>query len=219
MKKCIYCQSEKAESDFPKNRRYKSGLNARCKNCINKQNKAYRDENPVTFSEMRKRHYQKNITNMRAQKASYVAKHKTEKSAYDVVYRKENADCIRQYKREWEKGRRDSPEFKIKRNLRRRIHHVLKGSAKAEPTFQLIGCSVQAFIVHIESQFEEGMSWDNYSPKGWHIDHIIPCSAFDLIDVDQQKKCFHYSNQRPLWATENLKKGRKIHIELSSDIL
>ena len=48
------------------------------------------------------------------------------------------------------------------------------------------------------------MSWDNYGD--WHIDHIIPCAAFDLTDIEQQKKCFNYKNLQPLWAEENLKK-------------
>ena len=53
------------------------------------------------------------------------------------------------------------------------------------------------------------MSWDNWSIKGWHIDHIRPCSSFDLSDPTQQKECFHYTNLQPLWASENLKKNNK----------
>jgi hypothetical protein len=49
------------------------------------------------------------------------------------------------------------------------------------------------------------MSWDNWSLKGWHIDHIRPISSFDLSDPAQQKECFHYSNLQPLWAIDNLK--------------
>jgi len=54
------------------------------------------------------------------------------------------------------------------------------------------------------------MSWDNHGFKGWHIDHIIPCSAFDLTKVEEQKKCFHYTNLQPLWAKDNLSKGDKL---------
>jgi hypothetical protein len=48
------------------------------------------------------------------------------------------------------------------------------------------------------------MSWDNYGIKGWHIDHIIPCAAFDLTDPEQQKICFHYTNLRPLYWADNI---------------
>lgn len=42
-----------------------------------------------------------------------------------------------------------------------------------------------------------------------HIDHIKPCTSFDLADPEQQKACFHYTNLQPLWAVDNLKKGEK----------
>lgn len=53
------------------------------------------------------------------------------------------------------------------------------------------------------------MSWENYGFYGWHIDHIKPCSKFDLTDPKQQEQCFHYSNLQPLWAIENFKKSDK----------
>lgn len=51
------------------------------------------------------------------------------------------------------------------------------------------------------------MSWENYGE--WHIDHIKPCSSFDLSDPKQQKECFNYTNLQPLWAIDNLKKSYK----------
>jgi hypothetical protein len=46
--------------------------------------------------------------------------------------------------------------------------------------------------------------------NGWHIDHIKPCSSFDLTKEEEQRKCFHYTNLQPLWATDNRKKADKI---------
>ena len=70
--------------------------------------------------------------------------------------------------------------------------------------------SLEDFKKHLESKFKEGMTWDNHTFKGWHIDHIIPCSSFDLTDPKQQEECFHYSNMQPLWWYENLSKGNKV---------
>jgi hypothetical protein len=48
------------------------------------------------------------------------------------------------------------------------------------------------------------MTWNNHGK--WHIDHIIPCCAFDLADPEQRKRCFHYTNLQPLWAQQNFRK-------------
>jgi len=53
------------------------------------------------------------------------------------------------------------------------------------------------------------MSWNNHGE--WHIDHIKPCTSFDLSKLSEQKKCFHYKNLQPLWAKDNLSKGAKIN--------
>jgi hypothetical protein len=51
------------------------------------------------------------------------------------------------------------------------------------------------------------MTWENHGK--WHIDHIKPGALFNLINIEEQKKCFHYTNLQPLWASENLSKGCK----------
>jgi hypothetical protein len=65
---------------------------------------------------------------------------------------------------------------------------------------------MSTLIKHLESHFTEGMNWDNYGVYGWHMDHIIPCAAFDLTKPEDQSKCFHYTNLQPLWAKDNLSK-------------
>ncbi len=72
----------------------------------------------------------------------------------------------------------------------------------------LLGCSLEDVIKHIEDQFQPGMAWKNHGINGFHIDHIKPCSSFNLTDPEQQKKCFHYTNLQPLWAVDNRRKKR-----------
>lgn len=43
----------------------------------------------------------------------------------------------------------------------------------------------------------------------WNIDHIKPCTKFDLSDPKQQEICFNYKNLQPLWAVDNIRKGEK----------
>ena len=81
---------------------------------------------------------------------------------------------------------------------------------KSNGTFKLLGCDIDFFIKYIETKFEEGMTWENYGRNGWHIDHIIPCASFDLTKIENQQKCFHYTNLQPLWWFDNISKGCKI---------
>jgi len=61
----------------------------------------------------------------------------------------------------------------------------------------------------LESKFTEGMTWKNYGLGGWQIDHRIPCQDYDLTDIEEQRKCFHYTNLQPLWAMDNFLKNGK----------
>lgn len=104
------------------------------------------------------------------------------------------------------------PNFKLQFLLRQRIRKALKmgSGSKSLSTPELIGCSVVELKTYLESKFKEGMTWENHGVNGWHIDHIKPCASFDLTDPAQQKTCFHFTNQQPLWALDNLSKGCKI---------
>ncbi len=114
-----------------------------------------------------------------------------------------------------DKNRRDTiPEVKIVKNLRARLGKVLKGKSKSDSTLKLLGCTLEYLKQHLESLFTEGMTWDNYGKiKGvvcWEIDHILPCTSFDLNKDKEQQKCFNYTNLQPLWAKDNRSKGSKI---------
>jgi len=110
--------------------------------------------------------------------------------------------------------RKTSPSFKILGVLRRRMLGALKGKNKSASTMDLLGVKNIEIIWHrFESLFQYGMTRENHGR--WHIDHITPCTAFDLTDPEQQKKCFHYTNLQPLWAIDNMKKYNKI---ISGDI-
>jgi Prasinovirus endonuclease VII len=105
---------------------------------------------------------------------------------------------------------RTDAQFRMSVSLRKRLNLALKAqnTSKAVRTFELIGCTLAELSVHLEKQFKSEMTWQKYGQ--WHIDHIVPCSKFDLTDLDQQRKCFHYSNLQPLWAIENIIKSNKI---------
>ena len=103
-------------------------------------------------------------------------------------------------------------QYKLKINLRSRLGTMLRkyDTTKTESALKLVGCDLEFLKQYLENQFKKGMSWNNWSMHGWHIDHIIPLDAFDLTILEEQKKAFHYTNLQPLWAIENLQKGNRI---------
>lgn len=103
------------------------------------------------------------------------------------------------------------PAFKLERNLRCRLYHALRSqnAKKSTRILDLTDCTISYLMGYIEAKFTKGMSWENYGE--WHIDHITPCAKFNLLDEQEQKKCFHYTNLQPLWAKDNLIKGSKLN--------
>jgi hypothetical protein len=169
----------------------------------------YRQKDPEKRREQKRAEYRKNRERYRQSGKAWHAANREKALTYLRQWQATNSDYFRQQKTAYYLARKQAdPQFAMLTRLRRRINHFVAGSNKSTTTAELIGCSYQFFTEHIENQFLEGMTWDNRSD--WHIDHIIPCAAFDLSDLAQQKICFHYSNMRPLWAKENQAKGAKL---------
>lgn len=153
-------------------------------------------------------------------------KNKEKRLAKGKEWRENNSERIIELNKKWyevnkQKKLRQNREYEIKRmakdpsyrllkNLRHRINDFIDGSVKSAKTLDLLGCPYDFFMKYMEEQFRDGMTWKNYG-KLWHVDHIIPCSNFDLLLIDEQKKCFHYSNLQPLLAKENMAKSNKIN--------
>lgn len=97
----------------------------------------------------------------------------------------------------------------IRHRMSSRILKVLKRNKlrKNNTTVKFLGIGLDGFKKHIESLFLPGMSWSNRHL--WHIDHVRPCSSFDLTIPEQQFQCFNYKNLQPLWALDNMRKSDK----------
>jgi hypothetical protein len=83
-----------------------------------------------------------------------------------------------------------------------------KGYTKKSKTFELLGCDQLTLFEHFELRFQEGMTWENHSFEGWHVDHVIPLASANT--EEELIKLCHFTNLQPLWAKENLEKGNKI---------
>jgi hypothetical protein len=97
------------------------------------------------------------------------------------------------------------PVFAAAHRVRRLIGISLSrgGYKKNAKAAEILGCTWAEFARHIELQFLPGMSWENRSL--WHIDHIVAlATAVTEADVIALN---HFTNLRPLWGPENLRKG------------
>lgn len=144
--------------------------------------------------------------------AEAYAKHLAEKRKWYRDHKGPPSMSKRAYFCAYQRKRRASdPQFKMRGVLACRLRAALRGIAKADRTMQLVGCDIASLTRHIEKQWTEGMSWENYGAgQGkWSADHIKPCAAFNLEDEIEQKMCFHYSNLRPLWHVVNQSKGSR----------
>lgn len=107
--------------------------------------------------------------------------------------------------------------FRLRGLLRTRLRTALSGNYKSGSAIRNLGCSLEEFKKHMESQFKPGMNWDNHGQYGWHIDHIKPLASFNLSDVNQLNEACHFTNLQPLWAKDNLVKGKLEYVKSDVD--
>ena len=204
IKKCYKCKIEKSSEEFSKHRSGKDGLQAICKLCSAK----YRAENKERAKEHHEKWRAENKERIKERNAKYYAENKERHKETKAKWFAKNKEKItKQFMQRYH----NDLNFKLLNNLRGRVNKAIKRGSKSAKTMELLACSIEEFKSHLESKFTEGMTWDNHGE--WHIDHIIPCASFDLTDPEQQKKCFHYTNLQPLWASENMSKGARLEYQ------
>lgn len=138
---------------------------------------------------------------IKGQNDRYRARHKEKIKLRKQKYYQKNKETIN---KKAVLKRQTDIQFKLAHYLRVRLSRSVKsGSAIRD-----LGCSISELKSHLEAQFQEGMTWENYGITGWHIDHIKPLCNFNLENREEFLKACHYSNLQPLWATENLSKNK-----------
>lgn len=138
---------------------------------------------------------------------------KEHRKQYHKEYREKNINKIRQIKRDYERNRKSrDPIYKLISNFRTAIYTVLKESNvdKYGHYFDVLQYTPEELITHLELQFKDDMSWDNYGV--WHVDHKLPITSFDIREMGDEEfmKCWSLGNLQPMWGEENIRKSNKI---------
>ena len=193
-KVCNECGLEKTLSEFYKRTDTPTGYRNNCKKCKLKNNHTWSKKNNEKIISIGKIWRENNKESIRERIKKWEIK---------------NYQKIRDRKNKRTKERRkEDLIFYLTNKVRCRLRKYLitHNITKRNKTFDIVGCTPQFLKEHLETQFTDGMSWDNRSE--WHIDHIIPLSSVKT-EGELYKLC-HYENLQPLWAEDNLKKSNKI---------
>lgn len=176
------------------------------------ESKRYREKHKEKIAAYAVEYAKKNRPKLNARARAWKARNRAKHCASVMRWQKENPEKRKKLDREYMKRKRNrNLNFRILCSLRSRLGKSIHRTSKSrERTVALLGCCIESFRLYMESKFESGMSWDNYGRKGWHIDHIMPCSIFDLTNPEHVKRCFHFSNMQPLWEADNWAKGNKL---------
>lgn len=200
-KKCIKCNQIKSIDNYYLN---SSGYyQSKCNVCDNEYRKLKRLSNPNIKKESNQKYRQNHPNYSKNWKLS-----NPEYKEYSKQYYIKNKEYFKHYYKQYQSDKRnDDSLFKLKQNIRNSIIRYLKNQ-KNQNTEQILGCTFEQLKQHIESQWVEGMNWDNWTKDGWHVDHIIPLSS--AITEEEIYELNHYTNLQPLWAFDNQSKGNRI---------
>jgi len=182
--KCGLIKNNENISLFPK-------VGKLCHKCNNERSRDYYLNNKSEISIRRKKLREKN--------------YKPYKDLTEDEKNKRKESCNRSKK----KRRKNDNLYAITDTIRTSIGYGFRknGFIKKCKTIEILGCSFEDFKSHIESKFEDWMTWENrglYNGElnyGWDIDHIIPIASAkteeDIIKLN------HYKNLQPLCSHIN----------------
>jgi len=192
---CTECKQTKTHCEFSKSKKGKFGLQSKCKECfinLNNKNKDKRKKYNEQNKDNIKKYYQEN-------KHKYISK---------------NQPNFKKNQQKYKKKLRKNPISKIKQLFENYIGKSIKNLnlIKHKSSFEIVGLeSWELFREHIEKQFTEGMTWNNHgvgkNNTTWHIDHITPISSAQT--EEDVYRLNHYTNLRPMWGSDNIRKSNK----------
>jgi len=210
MKKCIDCKVEKPLKFFGKHERTKDGYHYLCKECVKSHSKEY-----YAANKEKRRAKSLEIYHRNHQDPEFRERRNARQREFSKEYTRRPETRAKQA--QWTKKYLGNLRNRISRRVSFQIWFSLnkelcENAKKGRHWETLVGFTLEELMAHLESQFVDGMSWDNYGgDDGWQIDHRTPRTWFDFDCEDDQgfKDCWELSNLQPLGRSQNASKGNR----------
>jgi len=147
----------------------------------------------------------------KARNKKYYESHKDEICAHQKKYYESHKDEIIAQNTEYRRNRYQTDDaFRLLEICRRRLRHALKGELKVTKTLELIGCTPDQLLEHLERTMSPEVRALRDDEVEIVVDHIIPCAAFDFSIAEHQRICFNYKNLQYLDKPTNMSKSDKL---------
>ena len=216
---CTLCKVKKLIEHFGKNKSQPDRRHYYCKDCVKKQAGKHKEKN--------KEWYEKNKEQVKEYQQEYRKNNRDKINEYHrslPLEKKQKANCSEKKKQKAKERNQDEAhknqrrvfyrakyvedvQYRTKKILEARLRALVKRNDESVKSIDFLGCTIPEFKAHIESKFAPTMSWDNYGPNGWTFDYIEPTCKFDLLNPEEVKLCYHYSNIQPLFAVTQVIDG------------
>lgn len=159
-----------------------------------------------------KMYAKKHSEKIKAYKKKYYSDfvNKAKAKEYQKAYREKNWKHLKKYHCQYKKKRfKEDLSFKLHHYITKQIKNAIHEKPIAKKWSDILGYGCDELRIHLQKQFKQGMSWDNYG-KIWHIDHRIPISwCKEKDDLLKIKTVWILENLQPKFAKENISKGNR----------
>lgn len=218
-KVCTKCGIEKGLKGFRKQKNGRLGRSTECRVCLYNRKKEWKKDNLDKIRSYDREWYKNNREKVLKRCLNRYKKDPKKILVQNKKWRQENPDKVLIYRKGQIKKRNANPKIKLNHNLSSAIGKSLRKNKKGAHWEDLVGYTIEKLRKHLERQFVNGMSWENYGK--WQIDHKIPIDVFNFTKPKHRdfKRCWALKNLQPLWAKENVLKSNNIATHFQPSLL
>lgn len=141
------------------------------------------------------------------------------------AYQKSNPDVQRKAKLKWQANNKEAHLAARRRwhsrkygsDIQYRLNFIVRGALRRTMdaarrngkrlSTEALGYTPEMLRLRLEMNFKPGMSWGNYGE--WHVDHRVPVARLVRRGVTSPAQINCLANLVPLWAEENMRKGKR----------